>query len=132
MDPMSPALYDEYFYRTREPTMTIYMGRTRRKLFASAVVSGFALALGLPGLADLITLVWETTRSPLEKVVPAGMTLSLISLGVFFAITYFNWQIYLKGARKGPKGIFAVVSGVLTGLVIGSFLLVTVRGFFLP
>jgi hypothetical protein len=110
--------------------MTIHMGRTRRKLFASAVVSGFALALGLPGLADLITLVWETTRSPLEKVVPAGMTLSLISLAVFFAITYFNLQIYLKGARKGPKGLIAVVTGVLTGLVIGSFILVMGRGFF--
>jgi glucan phosphoethanolaminetransferase (alkaline phosphatase superfamily) len=108
------------------------MGKTRRKLFASAVVSGFALALGLPGLADLITLVWETTRSPLEKVVPAGMTLSLISLAVFFTITYLNWQIYLKGARKGPKGLFAVVAGIMTGLVIGSFILVTVRGFLSP
>ena len=108
------------------------MGKARRKLFASAVVSGIALALGLPGLANLIALVWETMRSPLEKVVPAGIILSLVSLAVFFAITYLNWEIYLKGARKGPKGLLAVVAGVLTGIIIGTFILVTVRGVFAP
>jgi hypothetical protein len=108
------------------------MGKTRRKLFASAVVSGIALALGLPGLANLIALVWDTMRSPLEKVVPAGMTLSLVSLAVFFAITYLNWEIYLKGARKGPKGLLAVVAGVLTGIIIGTFILVTVTSVFAP
>ena len=108
------------------------MGKTRRKLFASAVVSGIALALGLPGLANLISLVWETMRSPLEKVLPAGMILSLVSLAVFFAITYLNWEIYLKGARMGPKGLLAVVAGVLTGVIIGTFILVTVRGLLSP
>jgi hypothetical protein len=106
------------------------MGKNRRKLFASAVVSGIALALGLPGLANLIALVWETTRSPLEKVVPAGITLSFVSLAVFFAITYLNWEIYLKGARKGPKGLLAVVAGVLTGIILGTFILVLVRDVF--
>ena len=108
------------------------MGKARRKIFVSAVVSGIALVLGLPGLADLITMAWETTRSPLEKVVPAGMTLSLISLAVFFAITYLNWEIYLKGARKGPKGLLAVVAGVLAGAMIGSSILFVIRGLFSP
>lgn len=101
------------------------MGKTRRKLFASAVVSGIALALGLPGLADLIAFVWETMRSPLEKVTPpeiAGI-LSLISLAVFFTIMYLNAEIFIKGARKGRKGLELVVAGVVIGVMIGLLIL---------
>jgi len=68
------------------------MGKSRRKLFLTATVSGVTLILGLPGLADCISLIWETARTPLEHVVPSNLAsgLSLISLAVFFLVTYLG------------------------------------------
>jgi hypothetical protein len=109
------------------------MGKSRSELFLSAVVSGIALILGLPGLADTISLVWETSRTPLEQVVPSGLVsvFSLISLAVFFVITYLNWEIYLKGAKKGKKGVLVVVAGVILGIITGSVILAAIRGLLL-
>lgn len=101
------------------------MGKTSRKLFVSAVVSGIALVLGLPGLADLVSILWEATRAPLEKVTPPEIAsvLSLVSLAVFFTIIYLNAEIFLKGARKGKKGLEIVVTGMVFGAVIGFLIL---------
>lgn len=101
------------------------MGKSQRKLFISATISGIALRLGLPGLADLISLLWNTTREPIEQVIPAGLQIvvSVTGLLIFAIIMYLNWEIYLKGARKGKKGIITVVAGVMLGLVIGSIII---------
>jgi hypothetical protein len=107
------------------------MGKSHRNLFVSAVVSGIVLVLGLPGLADIISLAWETARPSLEQVVPSGLLsiLSLISLGLFFAISYLNWEIYLKGAKKGKKGLVLVLSGVITGMLTGTVILAIIGWF---
>ena len=99
------------------------MGKSSRKLFVSAVISGISLSLGLPGLADLIARAWETTRGPLSAVTPLTV-LSLASFVVFLVITYLTFDIYLKGARKGIRGLRIVLAGVICGLVIGSLILV--------
>jgi uncharacterized membrane protein len=99
------------------------MGKSSRKLFVSAVISGISLRLGLPGLADLIALGWDTTRGLLTAVTP-WIVLSLASLAVFLIITYLTFDIYLKGARKGTRGLRIVLAGVICGLVIGSLILV--------
>ena len=98
------------------------MGKSRRKLFISAMISGIALSLGLPGLADLLSLAWNTTREPIEQVTPADLRIiiSFAGLLIFAVIMYLNWEIYLKGAKKGKKGIITVVAGVAVGVVIGS------------
>lgn len=89
------------------------------------MVSGIALMLGIPGIADIIGLVWETTRVQVSRAVSPDLIgyLSLVSLGIFVVITYLNWEIYLKGARKGRKGIVTVVAGVIIGAGIGVVLL---------
>ena len=101
------------------------MGSSRRKLFVSAMVSGFALRLGLPGLAELISLIWDIAREPLASLTPSGLEIiiSLVSLVVFAVVTYLTWEIYLKGARKGKKGLLIVLAGMITGFILGSFLL---------
>jgi hypothetical protein len=101
------------------------MGKSTRKLFVSAVISGISFRLGLPGLADLITLGWDSTRGPLSVVTP-WIVLSLVSLVVFLLITYLTFDIYLKGARKGTRGLRIVLAGVICGLVVGSLILVRV------
>jgi hypothetical protein len=107
------------------------MGKSHRNLFVSAVVSGIVLVLGLPGLADIISLAWETARPSLEQVVPSGLLsiLSLISLGLFFAISYLNWEIYLKGAKKGKKGLVLVLSGIIAGMLTGTVILAIIGWF---
>ncbi len=101
------------------------MGKSRRKLFLSAIVSGIALILGIPGLADLVGLAWETAKGPLGRATPPELAsiLSLVSLSVFFFIMYLNGEIFLKGARKGRKGLVIVITGVLVGAGIGLMLL---------
>ena len=99
------------------------MGKSTRNLFVSAVISGVSLSLGLPGLADLIALAWDTTRGPLAAVTPR-IIISLASLTVFLVITYLTVDIYLKGARKGTRGLRIVFFGMICGLVIGSLILV--------
>ncbi len=103
----------------------VTMGKNRRKLFVSAIVSGIALILGIPGLADLIGLVWNTARDQMSRAVPPDLMgfLSLVSLGIFVVITYLNWEIFLKGARKGRKGIVTVVVGIMFGAGIGIIIL---------
>jgi hypothetical protein len=54
------------------------MGKSRQKLFLSAFVSGIALIMGLPGLADVISLTWEATKALLEKGLPAELLSLLI------------------------------------------------------
>lgn len=105
------------------------MGKARRKLFVSAVISGIALVFGLPGLADLIGYAWGVTSTRISGTVPPGLVgfFSLVSLGIFGIITYLNWEIYLKGARKGKKGIITVVSGILVGAFIGIVILGIIR-----
>ncbi|MCU0628963.1 MAG: hypothetical protein MUE45_05710 [Methanoregulaceae archaeon] len=101
------------------------MGKSRRKLFISATISGIALRLGLPGLADLISLAWNTTREPIEQITPSDLriVLSVAGLLIFAVIMYLNWEIYLKGAKKGKMGIITVVAGVVLGFVIGSIII---------
>jgi hypothetical protein len=101
------------------------MGKSRRKLFISATISGIALRLGLPGLADLITLAWNTTRGTIEKVTPSDLqvVISVAGLLIFGVIMYLNWEIYLKGAKRGKKGIIIVLAGVVLGLIIGSVII---------
>jgi len=104
------------------------MGNSRQKLFISATISGIALRLGLPGLADLINLFWYTMQGPLASLTPSGLEIiiSLVSLAVFVIVTYLTWEIYLKGAKKGKKGLLTVIAGVISGLVLGSLLLAIV------
>lgn len=104
------------------------MGKSTRKLFGSAVVSGISLRLGLPGLADLIGAAWDTTRGPLAEVTPATL-ISLASLVVFLAIAYLTFDIYLKGARRGKRGLRIVVAGVICGIITGSLVLVSAAKF---
>jgi hypothetical protein len=107
------------------------MGKSHRKLFISAVVSGMVLALGLPGLADVISLAWDTARTPLEKILPVGLLgiVSIVSLVLFCVICYLNWQIYLKGAKKGKRGLMMVFSGILLGILAGVCIIGFIRGF---
>lgn len=101
------------------------MGKSRRKLFISATISGIALRLGLPGLADLISAVWDTTQEPLEQLLPSDLSvvLSIAGLLIFGVIMYLNWEIYLKGAKKGKKGVITVLAGIVLGFVIGSVII---------
>ena len=101
------------------------MGKSRRKLFISATISGIALRLGLPGLADLISLAWNTTRVPIEQTMPSDLriVISVAGLLIFAVIMYLNWEIYLKGAKKGKKGIITVFAGVVLGFLIGSIII---------
>jgi hypothetical protein len=101
------------------------MGKSRRKLFISATISGIALRLGIPGLADLISQLWEATREPIEQITPSDLriVLSFAALLIFGVIMYLNWEIYLKGAKKGKKGILTVLAGIVLGLVIGSIII---------
>jgi hypothetical protein len=99
------------------------MGKSSRKLFGSAIVSGISLRLGLPGLADLVESAWDSARGPLSGVTPRTF-ISLASLGVFLVVAYLTFDIYLKGARKGTRGLKIVGAGVICGLVIGSLFLV--------
>jgi hypothetical protein len=101
------------------------MGKSRRKLFISATISGIALSLGLPGLANLISFIWDTTREPIEQMIPSDLriVISVAGLLIFAVITYLNWEIYLKGAKKGRKGIITVIGGVILGFVIGSIVI---------
>jgi hypothetical protein len=101
------------------------MGKSRRKLFISATISGIALRLGLPGLADLISSVWNATREPIERITPANLRIivSVAGLLIFGILMYLNWEIYLKGAKKGKKGIITVLAGIVLGLVIGSIII---------
>ena len=101
------------------------MGKSRRKLFISATISGIALRLGLPGLADIISLAWNTTRVPIEQTMPSDLriVISVAGLLIFAVIMYLNWEIYLKGAKKGKKGIITVIAGVVLGFLIGSIII---------
>jgi len=101
------------------------MGKSRRKLFMSATISGIALRLGLPGLGDLISLAWNTTKGTIEQVTPSDLrvVISIAGFLIFGVIMYLSWEIYLKGAKKGKKGIITVVAGIVLGLVIGSIII---------
>ena len=98
------------------------MGKATRRLFYPALLSGISLRLGLPGLADIIAAAWTTTRGPLATVTPVTV-ISLMSFVIFLVIAWLTFDIYLKGARKGTKGLRVVILGVVCGIVAGSLIL---------
>ncbi len=102
------------------------MGKATRRLFGSAVLSGISLRLGLPGLADFIAAGWSATREPLAEVTPVSV-ISLVSFIMFLFIAWLTFDIYLKGARKGMKGLRVVVLGVICGIIAGSLVLASAQ-----
>jgi hypothetical protein len=101
------------------------MRRSTWVLFRSACISGGALRAGLPGIGDLISTAWETTRPAIQGVMAADLQIiiTLISFAVFLVATYYTWDIYIKGAKKGRKGLFVVLVGVLGGFVLVSLVI---------
>lgn len=95
------------------------MRRSDRRLFISAIISGVTLRLGLPGLGNLIALAWDTARPEIEAMVSADLqiVISLISFAIFFMALYLTYEIYIKGAKKGRKGLTLVIAGVMIGFV---------------
>ncbi len=93
-----------------------------RKLFFAAIISGFALRLGIPGFADLITISWELLHPGLIEYFAAGFPVfvTLAGIGLMVIVLFLNYGIFLKGLKKGRKGIFIVLLGVALGLLIGS------------
>lgn len=106
------------------------MSRSNRNLFYSAFISGAALRLGLPGLGNLILVIWETTRPAFQEMLVAELqiVISLVSLAVFLIATYFTWAIYIKGAKKGGKGLTIVLLGVIGGFVLVSLVIGSLEG----
>jgi hypothetical protein len=96
------------------------MRRSDRRLFISALISGVTLRLGLPGLGNLITLAWNMARPQIEAMVSADLqiVISLISFMIFFVALYFTLEIYLKGAKRGRKGLTIVIAGVVIGFFV--------------
>jgi hypothetical protein len=101
-----------------------------RKLFFAAIISGFAFRLGIPGVADLITISWELLHPGLMNYFVAGFSvlLTLAGIGVMVLVLYLNYGILLKGLKKGRKGIFIVLLGVALGFLLGSVLLTALAG----
>jgi hypothetical protein len=101
------------------------MSRSNRSLFYSAFISGAALRLGLPGLSNLIMVIWETTRPVFQQILVAELQImiTLASLAVFLIATYFTWEIYIKGIKKGRKGLIIVLLGVTGGFVLVSLVI---------
>lgn len=101
------------------------MRRSTWVLFRSACISGAALRAGLPGIGDLLSTAWETTRPALQGVMAADLQIliTLASFAVFLIATYYTWDIYIKGAKKGRKGLAVVIVGLLGGFVLVSLLI---------
>jgi Na+-driven multidrug efflux pump len=95
------------------------MNKSNRKLFIPALLSGIALRLGLPGLGNLIALAWDMARPQLEAMVSAELqiVISLVSFAIFFVALYFTYEIYIRGAKKGRKGLIIVIAGVVIGFI---------------
>jgi len=101
-----------------------------RKLLFAAIISGFALRLGIPGLGDLLTISWGLLHPGLRSYFTAGLAalIALAGIGVMILALYLNYGIFLKGLKKGRKGIFAVLLGVVLGFLLGSILLTGLAG----
>ncbi|MDD1711555.1 MAG: hypothetical protein LUQ69_00110 [Methanoregulaceae archaeon] len=101
------------------------MSRSSRNLFSPAFISGAALRLGLPGLGNLIFFAWEMTKPAFQGLLSAELQIiiSLVSLSVFLLATYFTVEIYIKGAKKGRKGLTLVLVGVIGGFVLVSLVI---------
>jgi hypothetical protein len=106
------------------------ISRSSRNLFSSALISGAALRLGLPGLGTLIVFAWETTRPLFQGLLAAELqiVISMVSLLVFFIAMYFTWAIYIRGAKKGSKGLTIVLVGVVGGFVLVSLIIGSLEG----
>lgn len=96
-----------------------------RKLLFPAIVAGFALRLGIPGLGDLITLSWELLYPGLlnYSTVELSAFVALIGIGIMALVLYLNYGIFLKGLKKGKFGISIVLLGITLGFLLGSILL---------
>lgn len=106
------------------------MSRSNRNLFYSAFISGASLRLGLPGLGNLILVIWETTRPAFQEMLMAELqvVITLASLAVFLVATYFTWEIYIRGVKKGGIGLTLVIAGVIGGFVLVSLVIGSLEG----
>jgi len=96
-----------------------------RKLFFAAIISGFALRLGIPGVADLVTFSWELVRPELTDYFTEGfpVLIMLAGIGILVLALCLNYSIFFKGLKKGRTGVIVVFLGVVLGLFFGSLFL---------
>ncbi len=99
--------------------------KSRTKLFLTAFLAGVGLRLGIPGIVDIIQYAWESAVLFSKDAVPPELRgiISFIGLAIFFAGFYYNYEVFIKGAKKGKKGIVITVFGFVSGILVTSLFL---------
>lgn len=99
--------------------------KSRTKLFLTAFLAGVGFRLGIPGIVDIIQYAWESAVLFSKYAVTPEFQgiITFIGLALFLAGLYYNYEIFIKGAKKGKKGIIITVFGFVSGILVTSLFL---------
>lgn len=98
----------------------------RTRLFLTSFIAGVGFRLGIPGIVDILQYAWERTVLCSKDAISPDFQgiITITGLAIFLAGLWFNYDFFIKGAKKGKKGIIVAVSGFLSGILMaGLFLL---------
>lgn len=96
--------------------------RSHLRLLGMAILAGAGFRLGIPGLAEVIEGIWGHAEQaskaflPLELQGIIGM-FGILMLGI---VIYLNYEIFVKGAKKGRRGLLITVCGFFTGILLAN------------
>lgn len=106
------------------------MRRSHIRLLGMAFLAGAGFRLGIPGLAEVIAGLWGEFEPASRGVLPhewQGL-IGVISILILGIVLYLNYEIFLKGAKKGRRGLLITVCGFCAGVLVVSYLVLPIFG----
>lgn len=102
--------------------------RLQFRLLGVAVIAGAGFRLGIPGLADVIERIWGQAEPASRGLLPPELQglIGLFSILVLGMVIYLNYEIFIKGAKRGRKGFIITICGFCLGILLSNVVLATV------
>lgn len=102
--------------------------RSQFRLLGVAVIAGAGFRLGIPGLADVIEGIWGQAEPVSRGLLPPEMQglIGLFSILVLGIVIYLNYEIFMKGAKRGSRGLIITLCGFCAGILLADVVIAKV------
>ena len=96
------------------------MSSVIRYVFVPALIAGLFLGCGIPGVEDILYMLWETVTKTILPMIPKDMRLQFLSLGIVIAILVLIAKIepFLNALEYGGAAILSAILTFIGGIFL--------------
>lgn len=99
--------------------------RSHLRLLGMAVLAGAGFRLGIPGLAEVIEGIWSHAEPASRAFLPLELQgmIGIFGILVLGIVIYLNYEIFMKGAKRGRRGLLITVCGFCAGILLANIVI---------